>query len=332
LTIEKTRKKCEGLPSYVTDFIIYLETSTSPLTRLNYVLDLKLFFNFLSSKIFSKDILKIELSDLNSITSKHIDQYLSFISQYNLNGKNLSNNNSSKSRKLSSIRSLFKFLFDRDMILANVSTKVKTPKINEKSIVRLEPNEVAKLINFAENPTLFTKRMQSYCSITKIRDVALLSLLLGTGIRVSECVGIDVDDINFEDNAFKIVRKGGNEVVLYLSSEVAQSLKEWIEERNQNEKIPENEKALFVSLQNKRIGVRAVENLVQKYSKMINPLKNISPHKLRSTYGTNLYRETKDIYIVANVLGHKDVNTTKKHYAAIGEDMRRDASMKVKLR
>ena len=88
---------------------------------------------------------------------------------------------------------------------------------------------------------------------------------------------------------------------------------------------------MFVSLQKRRISTRAVENLVKKFAKEATPLKKISPHKLRSTFGTNLYRETKDIYIVAYVLGHKDVNTTKKHYAAISEDMRRDVANKVKI-
>ena len=84
-------------------------------------------------------------------------------------------------------------------------------------------------------------------------------------------------------------------------------------------------------MQNRRFSPRTVENLVKKYARIVTPLKNISPHKLRSTYGTALYRKTKDIYIVAEVLGHRDVNTTKKHYAAITEDIRKQASDKVKL-
>ena len=82
----------------------------------------------------------------------------------------------------------------------------------------------------------------------------------------------------------------------------------------------------------KRISVRAVEILVKKYSSLVTTMKKITPHKLRSTYGTSLYRETGDIYLVADVLGHKDVNTTKKHYAAIEEDRRRKAANIVKLR
>ena len=90
--------------------------------------------------------------------------------------------------------------------------------------------------------------------------------------------------------------------------------------------------ALFLSMQMKRLGVRSVENLVKKYSQAVTKLKTITPHKLRSTYGTNLYRETGDIYLVADVLGHKDVNTTKKHYAAIEDSRRRSAANIVKLR
>ena len=85
-------------------------------------------------------------------------------------------------------------------------------------------------------------------------------------------------------------------------------------------------------MQKKRISVRAVENLVKKYASLITNIKNITPHKLRSTYGTALYRETGDIYLVADVLGHTDVNTTRKHYAAIEEDRRRKAANKISLR
>ena len=82
----------------------------------------------------------------------------------------------------------------------------------------------------------------------------------------------------------------------------------------------------------KRINVRSVENLVKKYAKIVTPLKKITPHKLRSTFGTNLYQETKDIYVVAEVLGHKDINTTRKHYAAMSDTRRRQAAGKVVLR
>ena len=80
------------------------------------------------------------------------------------------------------------------------------------------------------------------------------------------------------------------------------------------------------------MSVRSAEKMVKKYASVVTPLKHITPHKLRSTYGTHLYQETGDIYLVADVLGHSDVNTTKKHYAAIDEDRRRAARKAVKLR
>ena len=85
-------------------------------------------------------------------------------------------------------------------------------------------------------------------------------------------------------------------------------------------------------MQNKRISVRSVQILVKKYSQLVTNLKNITPHKLRSTYGTNLYNESGDIYLVADVLGHKDVNTTKKHYASLEDQRRREAVKYVHLR
>ncbi|MDD4157395.1 MAG: tyrosine-type recombinase/integrase, partial [Candidatus Cloacimonetes bacterium] len=237
-----------------------------------------------------------------------------------------------KARKLSSLRSFFKYLYKKDFINSNEISKVDMPKIHDKEIIRLEVDEVVKVLNEIEEPTNLTKRQKAFNKGTYIRDLAMMSLFLGTGIRISECVGLDIDDIDFEINGFKITRKGGNKVILYFSDEVAVALKDYMKERLFKKDVDENEKALFLSLQKKRISPRAVENLVKKYSKSAIPLKSISPHKLRSTYGTNLYRETKDIYIVANVLGHKDVNTTKKHYAAISEDMRRSVIEKVKLR
>ena len=107
---------------------------------------------------------------------------------------------------------------------------------------------------------------------------------------------------------------------------------DYLEERDRI--IPESgsEDALFLSLQRRRMAVRSVENLVKKYAKTVAPLKPITPHKLRSTYGTSLYRETGDIYLVADVLGHSDVNTTKRHYAALEDERRRSARNKVQLR
>ena len=143
----------------------------------------------------------------------------------------------------------------------------------------------------------------------------------------------DIDDVDFKNDGITVTRKGGNQMVVYFGDEVRNALENYLEtSRAATTTLSGHENALFLSTQRKRIGVQAVENMVKKYAKQVTPNKKITPHKLRSTYGTNLYKETGDIYLVADVLGHKDVNTTKKHYAAIDDSRRRMAASAVKLR
>ena len=331
----KLREMLKVLPDFCTDYFVGIESRTTPLTRINYALDIKIFFEYLTNEVpqfIGKKVIDLTFDDLNKITATMLERYLNYLNYYKHNGKVYNNNEKAKARKLSAVRSMLKYFFKKEKLTSDVSVKIEMPKLHEKEIIRLEIDEVVKLINQAENPDLLTKNQQSFNKHTRVRDVAILTLFLGTGIRISELVGINIDDIDFSINGFKITRKGGNQVVLYFSDEVRGALLDYIAVRNRNKKISPEENALFISLQNKRIGVRAVEKLVKKYSSVVTPLKKITPHKLRSTYGTNLYRETQDIYIVADVLGHKDVNTTKKHYAAISEDARRSVANVIKLR
>lgn len=329
--ILKLREIERTLPSFCSDYFVGIEQRTSPLTRLNYAYDFRTFFRYLSqNKFFGTEISAITLTMLDAVTATDIERYLAYFTLYrDADGVLHENNEKAKARMLSSIRSLFKYFFNKDKLSANVATKVETPKLHDKEIVRLETNEVVQLLDTVENGNHLTRRQQAFHKRTAIRDTAILTLFLGTGIRISELVGLDVNDVDFATQSFRVTRKGGNRVILYFNDEVASALYDWIKQRPSW--CEEDETALFLSLQQKRIGVRAVENLVKKYAKPIAPLKPISPHKLRSTFGTNLYRETKDIYVVAEVLGHSDVNTTKRHYAAIGEDIRKSAAERVNL-
>lgn len=331
-TLEKLREIVSKLPDYCTDYFISISQTTSTLTRLNYATDLGVFFYYLSSEHFFKQIKDISIKDLEKIKSKDIEYFLNYITYFEKDGVLYQNGERGKSRKLSAIKSLFRYLFISGELESDESSKVKSPKLHQKPIIHLEPNEVANLLNEAEKPLDLTIREQAFNKKTMIRDMAILSLFLGTGIRVSECVGLNIKDIDFDNYAFKIVRKGGNETVLYFGDEVKDALLKWTMQRESWLGDNLDETALFLSLQKKRIGVRAVEKLVKKYSLASTPLKKITPHKLRSTYGTSLYRETGDIYVVAEVLGHKDINTTKKHYAAMSEEIKRSVADKVKLR
>ncbi len=328
--MEKIGSYLSDLPEYCYDFFTGMELSTSSLTRLNYAMDLAIFYDYLSRYIFNKKKEEITLIDLDKLEAKDIESYLSYLSYYVVDDKVYRNTENGKARKLASVRSFFKYLFNHDLISKNVVSKVPTPKLHTKGIVRLENDEVERLLDAVQAPTTFTERQKNYNKNTKIRDNAMVTLFLGTGIRVSELVGLNVEDFDFSQNAFKVTRKGGNQTILYYPNEVKYALEEWLTIR-ETLPIDKEEKALFLSLQNKRICTRAVENIVKKFAYESSPLKKITPHKLRSTFGTNLYRETNDIYIVADVLGHKDVNTTKKHYAAISDDLRRNVAKKVKI-
>ena len=121
-------------------------------------------------------------------------------------------------------------------------------------------------------------------------------------------------------------------MIVYFCKDVEQALKDYLEiSREAITPVAGHEDALFLSVQRKRISVDAVEKMVKKYASAVS-VKTITPHKLRSTYGTALYRETGDTYLVADVLGHADVNTTKKHYAKLSDSRRRAASKAVTLR
>ena len=333
----RLQKVLKDLPGFCGEFFIGIEQITSPLTRLNYAYDLRVFFYFLINEVDyfkSKSVFDIDIEDLNNVTAQDLERYLQYLSYFKYYDKECGNNEKAKARKLSAVKRMFQYFFQKDKLKVNITEKVGSPKLHEKEIIRLERDEVVKLLNEAESGDRLTPGQKRFHNdFVRSRDVAILTLFLGTGIRISECVGLNVEDMDFETNSFKVTRKGGNEAFLYFSDEVASALKDYITVRAQRLKETQaQEPALFLSLQNKRISARAVQNLVKKYSSIVTPLKKISPHKLRSTYGTALYRETKDIYVVADVLGHKDVNTTKKHYAAISNEIRREAANKVKLR
>lgn len=338
----KLRELLSTLPPFCREFFIGIEPITSINTRIVYAYDLNMFFNYLHENhpYFSqKPLSEIILTDLEIVDSMDIDGFLEYLNFYIKTDKNnpshkleFTNNNKGKAQKLSAIKSFYNYFYKRKKIKINPASFVDMPKITEKPITRLEVDEVAKLLDIVESGEKLTKTQLKYQKFNKSRDFAILSLFLGTGIRVSELVGINLSDIDFNVNGFKITRKGGNQVILYFSDEVRKALEGYLKERNEIKAVAGYEDALFLSLQRKRINVRSVQTLVKKYTQLVTNLKNISPHKLRSTYGTNLYRETGDIYLVADVLGHKDVNTTKKHYAAIDDEKRRMAARVVKLR
>ena len=333
--ILKMREVLDTLPSFCRQYFRSIDDVSGARTKLGYAYDLRTFFNFIhdnNSALKGTEVRDFPVTILDQITREDIEEYVEYISLYQKDERELSNEEHGKARKLSALRSLYQYFFKTELIHTNPAMLVNMPKIHEKAIIRLEPNEVARMLDEVEQGDKLTKSQMKYHNITKSRDVALITLLLGTGMRVSECVGIDLNDIDFDTCGIKIRRKGGYETIIYFGEEVEYALRNYLTTRREIVPQSGHEDALFLSMQNRRITVRAVENLVKKYAQTVTTLKKITPHKLRSTFGTNLYRETGDIYLVADVLGHKDVNTTRRHYAAVEDANRRRAARVVRLR
>ena len=331
----KLRKMLSALPPFCKQFFIGIEPTTSSRTRIAYAYDIGCFFDYIheNNPVYAKmEITQFPITMLDEITPMDIEEYLSYLKYYEKDGEEHTSEERGIKRKLASLRTFYRYFYKNELIQTDPAVKVDMPKIHEKNITRLDIDEVARLLDEVESGESLTERQKQYHEKTKTRDLAMMTLLLGTGIRVSECVGLDMDDVDFKNNGIKIHRKGGAEVIVYFGEEVRNALLEYMVERQKITAEDGSINALFLSLQNKRISVRSVENLVKKYAKLVTSLKHITPHKLRSTYGTSLYRETGDIYLVADVLGHKDVNTTRKHYAALDDDRRRSAAKYVKLR
>ena len=340
--ILKLREILRDLPPFAKDYFRARSSSAATRTRISYAQDIRVFFQFLiqMNPVYRNHTMQdFRVEDLDRVTARDIDEYMEYLKVYNTDErksqgrKALTNGEKGLKRKMSALRSFYAWYFRQELIRTNPTVLIEMPKVHEKAIVRLDSDEVALLLDHIETcGASLTGQAKKYHDRTVERDLALVTLLLGTGIRVSECVGLDVEDLDFKNNCIHIVRKGGNEANVYFGSEVEQALKRYLAVREGITPVAGHEHALFYSTQRKRMNVRSVENLVEKYASGVTTSKRITPHKLRSTYGTALYQETGDIYLVADVLGHKDVNTTRRHYAALDESRRRQAASAVHLR
>ncbi|MGN0242400.1 MAG: tyrosine-type recombinase/integrase, partial [Candidatus Weimeria sp.] len=314
-TIERTQ------PAFAHDFYTYYLSvkNAQPRTVLGYAYDLDIFFYFLVQNNPAVNTVKdITPDTLNSLEPQDIQEYVAFLDSYEKDGKTYQNSATGKSRKLACLRSLYKYLQAMKMCTNNPMTLIPSPKIKKKSIIELENNELVDFEENIENGSTLTDRQQKFSERTKERDIAVTTLLLHTGLRISELVGLDLSDINWKDRSLRIIRKGGNESFVYMDDETAFALSSYIND----ERGETDEQAVFISRKGNRISVSAVQRMVKKYAAAI-PNKHITPHKLRSTFATHLYRQTDDIYLVKDALGHKSVNTTA-HYADIGDDRRKE--------
>lgn len=333
--IEETRRICSQLPNYVSYYIRSIQFNTTAKTRLEYAKDIRNFFEYIVDTAILpevKSVMDITLENLEKLDKIFFEEYLDYLQKYEKDGKVYKNETVSIKRKLSALRSFWAYLFINEMISSNIIDRVSIPKLREKEIIRMDKKETTDFLNAVEYGNTMTAKQTQYHEKQKVRDMAIVTLILSSGIRVSECVGLNIDDVDFRNSSLRIMRKGGKEAIVYFSDEASGYLMEYVEERKHIVTDESSEKALFLSSRKQRISIRSVEVLVKKYAQRAVPSKHITPHKLRSTFATTLYEQTGDIYLVGEVLGHNDISTTKKHYAHLSDKHKSENRNKVSLR
>lgn len=334
--IKKIQTMEKSMPSYTKDFFSYYLSvkNAQPRTVLGYAYDLDVFFYYITESNPSiRDAVSVSVDILDNLEAQDIQEYLVFLTSYERGGKTYQNSATGKARKLSALRSLYKYLQNMKMLKNNPTVLIPNPKLKKKAIIMMENDEVEDFVDNVESGETLTAKQKEACNKMKERDIAIVTLLLRTGIRISELVGLDLDDINMKNRSIRIIRKGGNESYAYFDEEAMYAIQSYLDnERPKDTSLT----ALFISRKGSRLSVRSVERMIKKYSAVI-PNKHITPHKLRSTFATQLYRETNDIYLVKDALGHESVNTTAR-YADIGNNRRQevpkliDKAYKLKLK
>ncbi len=306
----------DELPLILEDFLNYIETirGKSSNTAKEYSFDLKMFLRFLKIryKLVPKNepfddiiIEDVDESFLQRVTLEDLHAYISFADRAR------GNKNAAKARKVASVRSFFKYLnIKRKIIDDNPALELESPKTNRRNPVYLSLPEAQRLLDsIEEGPNMY-------------RDYAIITLFLNCGLRLSELVGIDLD--NIRGDILTVIGKGNKERTIYLNNACLEAIEDYLLVRP-TEKL-NDPKALFISRQKNRMSEKTVQAMVKKYIKLSGlDEEKYSVHKLRHTAATLMYKHGNvDIRTLQQILGHENVSTTQ-IYTHVDDDQLRDA-------
>ncbi len=324
----------DELPDFVSDYIHSKILITSTRTLQQYCYSIRRFFNWLRDNVAAfkgTPIRDISVKALSKIKARDLEKFMLHLQ----NDSTSPNSRASVAQKMAAIASLFSYLYRHDMIDMNPCAKIDRPKlVKDNRIIYLTDNEAIKLLNVIEygDPSI-PEHQAFYLEKTRCRDLAIATLMLDTGVRLSECIGLNIDDVDFSQRRIQVYRKGGKYQYLPINDEVLEILASYVAERKRVVVLgKDNENALFLSMQNRRISADSTIEIIKKYANFAGITKKITPHKLRKTYGTALYRKTRDIYLTANALGHENVATTSKHYVDDNAESLREVANQVRIR
>lgn len=332
---EKLRQKMMLLPDFAADYLYSLENSRQLRSRIEYAKDIILFFEFLveSGKCNKKMITSLSPSDLDELKERDFLDFLDYLTRYTkvvqyTNGKQtlqeFTNSKAGKSRKMAALSKFFSYLSKRKLITRDVTADVDKIKLDVKVKInnRLTPEELDRFFaTILEDVGIEKERQLKFHQKLKFRDYIMTLIMAYTGIRISELVQLDIDEVHIDKRVLIVTRKGGNEQSIPLPDRIMEDLADYIMERKQVKDIPKKEEnALFLSLHRKRIDAKTVRVMLDKYQKRSGLDIKITPHVFRRTFGTSHYNLTKDMYLTAEVLGHSSAETTRKFYANPDEE------------
>lgn len=269
------------------DFLDYLtyERNVSPNTVTAYRDDLDSFVGFLCNDYLT---MARDLLDLRKVDHLSVRSYLAFLARKKLS-------RASTARHLSALRSFFKYLMREGIVEANPARTVATPKREKHLPAVLQTSDVALLLEQPDDSTL------------GLRDRAWLELLYASGLRISELVSIDLEDIELRSRLVKVRGKGSKERIVPFGKKAEAALRTWLSTRT------DDEPAIFVNYRGERITTRSVRRLFDRYVRAASLRAGVSPHTLRHSFATHLLNSGADLRSIQELLGHASLSTTQKY-------------------
>lgn len=305
---DKIEEKLQTLPSIFADFYNYMEADQKSYATIKHYVE------YVAD--FMEEVAQCDKEEFyKNVTVPQIREYIVSLRRRTENGKEVKNSDSIQATRWSAINAFFNFLVMDDYIDINPMTKTKRPRNKkEKPIVYLEQDEINSILDKikAESKPQFVNR-----------DLAIITLGVGTGIRVGALVQINVDDIDFKENTIHVIEKGGKERYLRFGTNTRNILSAWLIDRATYFKDVDTD-ALFISQHRRRLTTEGVRKFMDKYADGING-KHITAHSMRKSAATNLVKAGVDIQTVADILGHNSVTTTQR-YAAVLEQNKQQAT------
>ena len=316
------------LPSFVRQFFMQEENHLSGMTLYSYASQLRTFFLYLkeSNPYFAKkEMIQITTDDMDALTDADIAEFLHDLRMPKKRSSNAGESVCSETtimHYMVSLNRLFNYLAAHRYIKANPVELIKRGRVKKKEIIYLEKDEKKELLDTVATGEKLTKNQQKFHDIkASKRDTAICTVFLDTGIRVSELVGMNLNDINFTKHGIRVFRKGGNFDTVYMSDHAEAVLADYIENGRPYYKPAEKEEAVFLNRSGERISVRAIQKLVKKYmlSSVPDKAEKITPHKLRTTFAENMLIKTGDVEKVQKLMGHSAISSTM-HYVTSTEE------------